>query len=600
MINKASTTTPTQNNGGFFNVLRKPFFGGAAPAPKTRQVICKDTISTSDKEGVIRLYEALVPGDKERTVNVTMIYEEGLPVFEQVLGTDDFKKLKKYFGIDMKTSKKFQREQEQEVNMILERLRTVENAQYYINGYKTLLEKIAAKLHGAPEGMSTLEKAKIVRMYYTIFVGYYYFAHDFVRVFRGGRYIIDIDYQRALKNNFRYFYPEELFIVNGVLIEMCPDDALLYEEIMFELSKLDKKILKEVLQFAELKFDDENHLISTNAAPKWQTFSNIRTIKNKVHQEVGVYPMEIFACTNKMQEAYFDDLYQLYKVLRVTPLNEFKSFTKKEQYIEGARIVEKDRQYYELGDGMNVSGQVEIDRFIRMFEYMCDHDVVLKSSDGRECHMKTYMAAFTFMHAMKYVDITIDVFREFELAEIVINQDKDGALIEYIQKKISANDLRTRLGIDDEFEKNVFGIEKIETPEQIASKFAIENGYAVSQDEINEELIKNVVLPGNEELFAKYAAGEIDDVTLKSKIGFQEEFAEMYFDLRKVNMDSIESKLQGLKKSLAKKGEMRKYALTISLYCFLVEQQVPCGPKNKAPKRNKGLKPSNLKALIAA
>ena len=64
-------------------------------------------------------------------------------------------------------------------------------------------------------------------------------------------------------------------------------------------------------------------------------------------------------------------------------------------------------------------------------------------------------------------------------------------------------------------------------------------------------------------------------------------------------MTAIENQLQELKRSLAKRGEMKRWALLISLYCYLVENQVPCGPKGKVPKRNKGLKPANLRAQIA-
>ena len=77
------------------------------------------------------------------------------------------------------------------------------------------------------------------------------------------------------------------------------------------------------------------------------------------------------------------------------------------------------------------------------------------------------------------------------------------------------------------------------------------------------------------------------------------DFAEMYFNLSKVDVTAIEAQLQELKRVMAKKNELKRFALLINLYCYLIEEQVPCGPKNKAPKRNKGLKPTNLKAQIA-
>ena len=93
MQNKTTANTTmasaTQDKGGFFNVLmgRHPqsVTKGTINAPE-REIICNDQmISKSDKEGLIRLYEALVPGDKTRTVNLNMIMSEALPAFEEVI-----------------------------------------------------------------------------------------------------------------------------------------------------------------------------------------------------------------------------------------------------------------------------------------------------------------------------------------------------------------------------------------------------------------------------------------------------------------------------------------------------------------------------------
>ena len=139
-----------------------------------------------------------------------------------------------------------------------------------------------------------------------------------------------------------------------------------------------------------------------------------------------------------------------------------------------------------------------------------------------------------------------------------------------------------------------------EDPEEIAIQFAIANGYVESEDEINLEMVNKILISGNEEILKKFAAGKITEETFKKRVGFEEEFAEMYFNLKKVEIDQIENLLQELKKSLAKSDRMKKHALLIRLYCYLVDEKVKCGPKNKVPKGNKGLKTSNLKSLIAA
>lgn len=592
------TTNTASNQGGFFNLLmRKPAITPKAQTA-SRRIICKEEISSKEREAVVKLYDVLVPGDNTRTVNVNMIIEEGFPAFEATIGEANFNKVKKFYGIGCRPSKNGIKEKD--IQDLVNQLRTVENAQYYIDGYKELLEMMAAKLCGAPEEMTMLEKAKFVRMYYTIFVGYYFFAQDFKRSynFSTGTYFLEVDFPKAIKNNSMAFRPEDLFYINKVLIDFTPANTLVYDLIFFEFARLDKKLIKEILQFAELRSDENGQLVSVNIAPKYQTFSTIRNIKYKVHPEIGVYPMEIFACTTKMKEALFDDLYQLYKILRVKPLESFRLYTQKESYIEGSREVLKDRTYYEVAENFSVSGQVEIDRFLRMIEYMAGTGFTLKTSEGKECDMGLYMSAFNFLHAMKYIDVTIDPKKEFEFAELLLQMDTTGVFLAYKNKEITEEDVKARLGIDSRFEEKHFGIARTMTPEEAAIEFAVNNMYVESEADISKELFENVIMSGNEMHFKKLATGEIDEETLKSKIGFEEEFAEMYFSLSKVDISAVEARLQELKRTMAKKGEMKKSALLISLYCFLIEEEVPCGAKMKAPKRNKGLKPANLKAQI--
>ena len=599
---QTTTASTTQENGGFFNVLMNhPNTNGpVATQPRERKVICNaQMVSKSDKEAVIRLYEALVPGDKTRTINVNMIMEDAFPAFEATIGEANFKKLKKYFGIGCRQSK-FGIKQ-QEIGLLIEQLRTVENAQYYVDGYKELLEMAAAKLHGAPEEMTMLERAKFVRMYQTIFVGYYFFAQDFRRSFNFQHkcYYLNVDFAEAFKNNAMICCPEDFFKTYNILLESFPDDTLMYDLVCLELACLEKKLQKEILNFAELRTNDEGQIISVNIAPKYQRYADVRAIKHKVHPEMGIYPMEFFAFKNKIQEMPFEEFYQVYKILRVLPLEKFPVTYKQESFMEGSREVLKDRAYYEICKDFYISGQAEIDRVIRTMEYLAGIDFELKNEAGIKCNVGEYMAVFNFMHCMKYIDITIEPKREFELAAILIERDTTGAIMEYKHGKISDEQLKEQLGIDAAFEKEYFGIERVMTPAEIVENFAVANGYVGQRGEISSELLENVVLSGNEEAFIKFAKGEIDEETLKRNIGFDESFAEMYFNLSKVDMTVIENQLQDLKRSLAKRGEMRRWALLISLYCYLVENQVPCGPKGKVPKRNKGLKPANLRAQIA-
>ena len=134
MISKpthATSTTTTQEKGGMFNVLmRRPnYMPNATILEPQRQIISREGISKSDCDAVVKLYDALVHGDKRRTVNVTLIVDEAFPRFEETIGQANFQKIKKYFGIGCKPSK-MAKIQEKEINALLDQLRTIENAQY--------------------------------------------------------------------------------------------------------------------------------------------------------------------------------------------------------------------------------------------------------------------------------------------------------------------------------------------------------------------------------------------------------------------------------------------------------------------------------------
>ena len=172
------------------------------------KVVSFDGISVKDEAGVVRLYNTLV-SDLSKDIDIKLIIEEGFPAFEQTIGVAEFAKVKKYFGIDSSFRGK---PRETEVMSLVAKLRTVENATKYISGYKELIENVALRLEDAPEGMSVIEKAKLVRVYMVIFGEYHFFPEDFSFVQVGNK-----EPQRVLntenifRNNKKSFYPEELF-----------------------------------------------------------------------------------------------------------------------------------------------------------------------------------------------------------------------------------------------------------------------------------------------------------------------------------------------------------------------------------------------------
>ena len=126
--------------------------------------------------------------------------------------------------------------------------------------------------------------------------------------------------------------------------------------------------------------------------------------------------------------------------------------------------------------------------------------------------------------------------------------------------------------------------------------FAIQNGYAECEEKISTDLIENVIISGNEELIERYNSGEISDEQFERKLGI-EELTEMFFDLSKIDISSIEENLLEVKKTTAGRKKIQNKMIVL-LYCYIIEGQIACGPKNRVPKRNKALKTSILKTLI--
>ena len=668
MTNKV-TTTPQEKPAGF-NVFRNPFLAkSASHAAASRKVIPYDKLNKSESQGVKRLFEALVPNDKSVPIDEKLIWEEALPAFEEFLGEKRFKKLKRFFGIGFNPLCKNIAD-EKEVRIMVGELRTIENARFYLPGFKDLIDRFADRLEGAPEEMDAITRAKVLRMYLVIFCSYYFFIEDFdfvpamVEVEKevDGKIVkvkeeqlqTVINRARAISNGTKTFYPEVMFELERLKFDKCGYTTILYDAIVEEVKRLRmdkqrKNVCKELLRFAELKYADGT-FESVNAVPIGQTYSTVRSLKREVHDEPGVIPFEAFSFKALIPDLFFEDFYTMYKVLKKYTVKELDKKELTLEYIEGSRFAKKPYICYTIVGDNEVGGQNEADRIIWFVEYCADKEFELKSFNGKKkVNVGHYMSAIKFATDMGYLVYETSVMHDVEVAELLLDMNDPKCFMQYWRGEITKEELREILCITDALESVYFPhlakfavkdeeetaeeiieetpdavIDVIETAEEIEDEvapaadiqvvsvaaeenpydaivqFAIENGYVSSEESVSRELIENVVICGNEDKVMKFAAGKIDEATFKKRIGFEEEFAEMYFDLKMVDATSIEAKLLELKRTLAKSDAMMKSALIVRLYCYLVENEVKCGSKNKAVKRNKSLKPANLKSLIEA
>lgn len=405
------------------------------------------------------------------------------------------------------------------------------------------------------------------------------------------------------------FLPEEFFRLFASKINSMPDNNLFFDHVYSEVTALEKRTLKEVLSFAELELVD-NGFVSSNVANINQTYGSIRNIKIKVHQEPGCFPIEIFGIRCMAEKVDLGDLYLIYKVLKTMEMEEFPKEDKPFVKLEGSRIVKSTHTCYEIIKGMFVAGPVEMGRFVNLMELVAAKglDIELKTDDAgnqletpKKYNAKKFMSAVMFANEMAYLDAGTAISKDFEIAEMLIGLDKEDAFERFFSGEINAEELKGILGIDADFEYENFGIRKQVSHSEIAKKFAVECGYVGSKSDISEELIDAVFISGNEELIEDYEDGIITREKFEKKIGFTNEFAEMFFVLSKIDVSAIEEKLLETKRTTTtgQKKIDHHLKMLVVLYCYLVENEIACGPKNRVPKRNKSLKPSNLKNFVA-
>ena len=606
MSYNTATKCKTISPKGFMPILGKRDF-------KARKIICSKSLSKKEREAIICFYDALVSRKevgKMRLdlikqyfptfddIDIDMIIDEAFPRFENTIGVENFSKVKKFFGIGCKVNKN---QNSNEIEGLLVQLRTIENAQYYICGYKELVRKTAKLLEGGDE-YNDIEKTKIIRMYAVLFLCHIYFIEDL----RNGNQLNDT---QLINNNKMGFYPEELFVLFVSRFTQTLEKNIFYDSIVFEFDQIkDKKVLKEILEFSELDYKD-GRFYSVNQANPYQNFAQIRKLKQKIHNEPVISPVELFGIFGFVKQIDFSNLYEIYKTLTSYELEKLKIVQRKFERFEGSRMVEYEHSCYEISpEQYYIAGEREKARIIRLVEILakknltmilgCDLETGNELPDDQkvEYNVRQFIGAIKFVKDANLVGETT-VTRDFEIADELIKRDKKSKVLsKYFVGAVTVEEVKAKLRIDETFEFEFFGIKPKVDHKTVLMNFAIQNGYAESEEKIPHDLIENIIISGNEEIIERYNSGEISDEQFETELGIKG-FAEMFFDISKVDISSIEENLLEVKKTTAGRKKIENKMIVL-LYCYVVEGQIACGPKNRVPKRNKALKTSILKSLI--
>ena len=573
-----------------------------------------DSMTAKEHKGLKALYEALVPyREPGKTVDYRMIVEEGFPKFEEVLGREDFLRLMNYFGIG-ETVKGIGTINSIAAKTLVSKLRTIENAQYYLHGFKELVQQFADLLCGEiPENMDTLSRAKIVRMYQLIFCEYNFFVEDYCMVpGPDGTKKVGRTAARVHNVNEANLFPEEMFDCYRVQLHKYFPGSICYDLIMDEYRALPKYLRREIMDVCELK-NSEGVLYSINSCHPNLKFKDVRKIKKQVHSEVGVWPFELYVNKHSWSIVNFPDIYYLYKTLKVYTIEGTPKVQAVIDDVDGnLEYTQRHIEAHQLAENYYIAGPVEGSRLERVLEYNALIDAtwykIFDETTGKEIPKEErtaypvglFMSAINFAIDMEYVTAETDSLQDIDYAMKIIEMAPHDALEAFKFHIISADELKELMGITPEIEEEVFGKVKVLTDREVVIAYARRQGFMDDKEpsEATLELIDNVIIPGNEDAIAKIR-DKVNSKDAKFKgfemaIGLNREYGRMYFNPEEIDCSALESFFMDVKHKSDGKRILKANALLTKLYCYIVDNEFKCGPRMRPARKSKLLKTSNL------
>lgn len=474
-----SKNEPVGNGTGKKTSIFSGLFGGNRSEEKVGGKL------GNEMQRVKALMDALcVESSSQVGGDVTFFAEHGLEKLEETIGKNDFTKVKKAFGIGYKAPHKSVGKPG-EINLLLARLRTIENSMYYIRGNNKIIEAFAEKLLGAPEGMDEITRAKLVIVYYRIFFSNEQFVEDFLNIQNplNGEWKIDYSEFQALKNNPKVIGPEEIAILNRNKVAYV-EKGVFYDAILFEIAKLGKSEQKEVLEFAELEYDRDKEMFrSVNKCMLSPTFGKIRALKKKISTPRSFCILETFADRQYVDERLDPvSLYHLYKYFNT--VNDWKERAEKEtrkiRTFVGSKFEDVDQEYYKVLGNLCVADDMEAERWCHTLRYLAwvDH-VMVTEIDGtgqllpepKTYHMGLFWGAMSFAYTMGYIGRWSTIAQDLDTIEnIIALEGSHDILIDYKNTKITFEEAMEKLAISEEYARE--HLYKYPSAEDIARQIA--------------------------------------------------------------------------------------------------------------------------------
>ena len=431
--------------------------------------------------------------------------------------------------------------------------------------------------------------------------------------------------------------PEELFGIYEKFREYgekCIVIDLLMREIM---SLRERGLLDEAMHFCELSFQDDGkgwNIVSTNAPNPYNTIEKVMELKRRIHPQRSVRAMEGFLLKPYIKNIILSEFWETYAILagfvksRRSLEEVFPRFDAAYYFAKAIHgkttYVQERTSVWRLAQNPHkvilVSGPLEVERILFLAEYLYEVDIELRYfAENRELRgpVGRVMMAIKVAQKLKclnsfYVESAMRIAQEIlkmdstgilkRCLDRFINNEEEidleqvvielGITPEHLQKwganpvvqeDLSAvpetEEIRTENVTDPANEEEYIDWSNSEAVVGWLINWAAKNGFTIQDDAEQRNLIWAVLAEKNTDTIKSYALREIDDTTFVKEIGFENEYADMYFSRDQVDCEKLTAHVvKETKKTKAKRNNSTAAVCTICLYKYLVEKRLPCGP----------------------
>ncbi len=375
----------------------------------------------------------------------------------------DVARVRSYYDLENNLPEKKRRKLNNSVQAFWSRCRTVENAYKYCHEFHFMANRIAKKLD-APEDMGVVERCKWLRLWLFLIKDQSFFWNDI----KANGYVNQKESEAFDKRV--YLNPEVMLILEESNFSKVPDRTILLDMIKAFISLYPEDVQKAVLHFGEL--DGVNQPDDLRAGYVRQE------LKKKLFPVMWVSGLSYFFTKPGIQTSKVDFMANAVKAFKNKKLDELPIFEKEATdaydhfktktfncYEISTEIVDEFINGEQVQYVFAVTNKQELEMYVEVYKWLLAHPNFKFGPDGEEKTLTEYGM--------------LDLLKEDP------------------------------------------------TLEEMVSTWAIEMGFASSEEDVNLDCIMQIIEPEKElyeEMLKEYMEGEIDGNDIFEKIGFATDF----------------------------------------------------------------------------